>query len=152
MSAPPRRCCVQKDRLGPFRWARCEQLLLSAEHLPEPSSALHFLVLLPPPLPALTPRALKESTNITGLQVHPRPLPALKRIYTETLTGLSVLPASSVYRQATEALTKHRMAIVERAGEDISAAESELGTIVEVAIQDAEVEKKLVDKMGEWKA
>jgi NADH dehydrogenase (ubiquinone) 1 alpha subcomplex subunit 5 len=84
--------------------------------------------------------------------VHPRPLPPLKWIYTETLTGLSVLPASSVYRQATEALTKHRMAILDRAGEDIAAAERELGTMVEVAIQEAEVEKKLVDNMGEWKA
>ncbi|CAK9784632.1 hypothetical protein CC85DRAFT_270056 [Cutaneotrichosporon oleaginosum] len=97
-------------------------------------------------------QALKETTNITGLAVHPRPLPALKSLYTETLTGLAALPASSVYRQATEALTKHRMAIVERAGEDVAAVERELGTMVEVAIQEAECEKKLVGSMGEWKA
>ncbi|BEJ12458.1 hypothetical protein CspHIS471_0209180 [Cutaneotrichosporon sp. HIS471] len=97
-------------------------------------------------------QALKETTGRVGLPVHKNPLPALKSLYTETLTGLAALPASSVYRQATEALTKNRMAIVERAGEDISAAERELGTIVEIAIEEAKIEKHLLGQMGEWKA
>lgn len=100
----------------------------------------------------LTPRALKESTGITGLAVHPRPIFALKSLYSETLESLGALPSTSVYRQATESLTKHRLAVVERAGEDVSAVEKELGTMVEVAIEEAKCEKELVGKMGEWKA
>lgn len=101
---------------------------------------------------SLTRRALKESTGIAGLAVHPKPLPALKAIYTETLTALSTLPSSSVYRQATEKLTKHRLEVVEKAGEDISAVERELGTMVEYTIQEATAERGLVSKMAEWKA
>jgi len=84
--------------------------------------------------------------------VHPKPLPALTQLYTETLSALSALPAESVYRQGTESLTKARLAIVQKAGEDITAAERELGSMVEVAIEEAQAEKALVGKMAEWKA
>lgn len=102
--------------------------------------------------PHPNPRALKESTGITGLEVHPKPLQALKSVYGETLTALSALPATSVYRQATEKLTQHRLAVVEKAGEDISAVEKELGTIVELTLEEANAERGLVGKMAEWKA
>lgn len=97
-------------------------------------------------------RALKQSTGITGLEVHPKPLPALKALYSETLLGLSSIPSSSVYRQATEALTNHRLQVVEKAGDDITAVERELGQMVELTIQEAEAEKELVSNMGQWKA
>lgn len=84
--------------------------------------------------------------------MHPKPLPALTQLYTETLSALSALPAESVYRQGTESLTKARLAIVQKAGEDITAAERELGSMVEVAIEEAQAEKALVGKMAEWKA
>lgn len=97
-------------------------------------------------------RALKQSTGITGLEVHSKPLPALKSLYSQTLLGLSSIPSTSAYRQATEAITNHRLQIVEKAGDDITAVERELGFMVEIAIQEAEAEKALVSSMGEWKA
>lgn len=68
------------------------------------------------------------------------------------------MPDSSVYRQATEALTSHRASVVERAvasgesEEAIGRVEQELdaGLIEEVVIQ-AEDEQKLATKMLEWK-
>lgn len=84
--------------------------------------------------------------------MHPKPLPALKSLYSETLLGLSSMPSTSAYRQATEALTKHRLQAVEKAGDDITAVERELGQMVEVIIKEAESEKELVSNMNEWKA
>lgn len=52
-------------------------------------------------------------TGLTGLPTHPAPRPALLFTYNQTLRKLKQLPASSVYRQSTENLTKHRMQIVE---------------------------------------
>jgi len=52
-------------------------------------------------------------TGLTGLTTHPSPRPALIYTYRQTLTKLKQLPTSSVYRQSTEALTKHRLTIVE---------------------------------------
>ncbi|KAL2368363.1 hypothetical protein RJ035_002649 [Blastomyces gilchristii] len=52
-------------------------------------------------------------TGLTGLTTHPRPRQALLILYTNTLNKLQNIPESSVYRQATEALTKHRLKIVE---------------------------------------
>ncbi|WOO82873.1 NADH dehydrogenase [ubiquinone] 1 alpha subcomplex subunit 5 [Vanrija pseudolonga] len=96
-------------------------------------------------------KTLKASTGITGVPVHSNPLPALTKVYNQTLTSLSALPATSVYRQAAEALTKHRLAVVEKANGDIPAVEKELGTIVEVALQEAESELSLSGQVAEWK-
>ena len=52
-------------------------------------------------------------TGLTGLTTHPSPRPALVWTYRQTLKKLGQLPKSSVYRQSTEALTKHRLEIVE---------------------------------------
>ncbi|RMZ86065.1 hypothetical protein DV737_g8, partial [Chaetothyriales sp. CBS 132003] len=52
-------------------------------------------------------------TGLTGLTTHPAPRTALLYNYHTTLSKLAQLPASSVYRQATEALTKQRLKIVE---------------------------------------
>lgn len=53
-------------------------------------------------------------TGLTGLPTHPSPRPALVMAYTQTLERLSQLPESSIYRQSTEALTKHRLEIVSK--------------------------------------
>lgn len=53
-------------------------------------------------------------TGLTGLVTHPSPRPALLYTYNLTLEKLKQLPPSSVYRQSTEALTKHRMSILEQ--------------------------------------
>jgi NADH dehydrogenase (ubiquinone) 1 alpha subcomplex subunit 5 len=52
-------------------------------------------------------------TGLTGLLTHPSPRSALLYHYTSTLDKLKQIPESSVYRQSTEALTKHRLSVVE---------------------------------------
>ncbi|KAL9023060.1 MAG: hypothetical protein Q9196_007406, partial [Gyalolechia fulgens] len=51
-------------------------------------------------------------TGLTGLLTHPAPRSELLYLYTSTLSKLSRLPAHSVYRHATEAITKHRLSII----------------------------------------
>lgn len=51
-------------------------------------------------------------TGLTGLLTHPAPRSTLLYLYSRTLSKLKDFPESSLYRQSTEALTKHRMAIV----------------------------------------
>jgi NADH dehydrogenase (ubiquinone) 1 alpha subcomplex subunit 5 len=55
-------------------------------------------------------------TGLTGLFTHPTPRSTLLYLYSSTLDKLrSHFPESSVYRQSTEALTRHRMTIIEAA-------------------------------------
>lgn len=52
-------------------------------------------------------------TGLTGLYTHPSPRSTLLFLYSSTLDQLKTVPEHSVYRQSVEALTKHRMSIVE---------------------------------------
>jgi len=52
-------------------------------------------------------------TGLTGLLTHETPRASLIYVYHNTLQKLKHLPESSVYRQSTEALTKHRLSIIE---------------------------------------
>lgn len=52
-------------------------------------------------------------TGLTGLLTHPAPRSTLLYLYGATLDKLKAFPDYSVYRQSTEALTKHRMSIIE---------------------------------------
>ncbi|KAH6611917.1 ETC complex I subunit conserved region-domain-containing protein [Boeremia exigua] len=52
-------------------------------------------------------------TGLTGLLTHPSPRSALLYHYNSTLTKLKHAPESSVYRQSVEALTRHRLRIIE---------------------------------------
>ncbi|KAH9909143.1 ETC complex I subunit conserved region-domain-containing protein [Xylariomycetidae sp. FL2044] len=54
-------------------------------------------------------------TGLTGLYTHSSPRSSLLYLYSRTLEKLGRFPESSAYRQSVEALTKHRMAIVEAA-------------------------------------
>ena len=66
-------------------------------------------------LAAVKPARYLESgspTGLTGLFTHPAPRATLLYLYSSTLDKLKEIPESSLYRQSTEALTKHRMAIV----------------------------------------
>ncbi|KAK1829173.1 putative nadh-ubiquinone oxidoreductase [Podospora conica] len=54
-------------------------------------------------------------TGLTGLYTHPSPRSTLLFLYSSTLDQLKTVPEHSVYRQSVEAVTKHRMAIVEAA-------------------------------------
>lgn len=108
-------------------------------------------------------RGSKLTTGITGLPVHPNPLPVLLETYRSTLSSLQAhIPAGVVYRQSAEAITQHRISVVEKhAGKDgnqggeqaIQAIERELNQgIVEELIKIAEDEQTLVPKMAEWKS
>ncbi|KAK0523101.1 hypothetical protein OC834_003023 [Tilletia horrida] len=110
--------------------------------------------------PSIAPRT-KQTTEIFGIDVHPSPLTELRDTYSRTLSTLQALPQGTVYRQATEALTNHRLSVVESAlgqgkivDEDaIKTVEDklELGQIEEVIMQ-AHDELGLAAKMIEWKA
>lgn len=52
-------------------------------------------------------------TGLTGLVTHPSPRPTLIYLYTNTLQKLKEFPDNSAYRQSVEALTRHRLQIVE---------------------------------------
>lgn len=93
----------------------------------------------------------QASTGLAGIPVHPNPRPHLIQTYGQTLTALSRLPAHSVYRQATEAVTQRRLAICE-ANEDVSIIEHQVnnGQMEELIIQ-AEDELRLVNLMEEYK-
>jgi NADH dehydrogenase (ubiquinone) 1 alpha subcomplex subunit 5 len=95
----------------------------------------------------------KTTTGITGLSVHPNPLPELTQTYEATLSALSAIPPSSVYRQGVEALTKRKLSLIQEAAGDIAKAEASLDEgQVEESLLIAHDELKLVGKMAEWKA
>ena len=52
-------------------------------------------------------------TGLTGLFTHPSPRSTLLYLYNATLDKLKAFPEHSVYRQSTEALTRHRLKIIE---------------------------------------
>ncbi|CAF9940675.1 MAG: hypothetical protein ALECFALPRED_008788 [Alectoria fallacina] len=54
-----------------------------------------------------------DPTGLTGLSNHPAPRSALLYLYGATLDKLKTFPDHSVYRQSAEALTIHRMSIIE---------------------------------------
>ncbi|KAF8745579.1 hypothetical protein AX14_006900 [Amanita brunnescens Koide BX004] len=98
-------------------------------------------------------QAIKQSTGITGLQVHPNPLPELTKAYENTLSVLASIPTTSVYRQGVEALTRHKLSIVQKADGDIAAVEGGLNEgQIEQSLDIANDEFKLASKMLEWKA
>ncbi|KAL9097985.1 MAG: hypothetical protein Q9163_006258 [Psora crenata] len=52
-------------------------------------------------------------TGLTGLFTHPSPRSSLLYLYSSTIDKLQSLPEHSVYRQATEALTRQRLRIID---------------------------------------
>ena len=54
-------------------------------------------------------------TGLTGLLTHNSPRSTLLYLYNSTLDKLKHIPEASVYRQSTEALTRHRLKIIEAA-------------------------------------
>ncbi|KAL1590712.1 hypothetical protein WHR41_00887 [Cladosporium halotolerans] len=52
-------------------------------------------------------------TGLTGLFTHASPRSTLLYVYNNTLEKLKFFPEHSVYRQSTEALTKHRLSVIE---------------------------------------
>ncbi|POS76767.1 hypothetical protein DHEL01_v204832 [Diaporthe helianthi] len=52
-------------------------------------------------------------TGLTGLFANPSPRATLLYLYSSTLERLQAVPETSLYRQSVEAVTKHRMSLVE---------------------------------------
>jgi NADH dehydrogenase (ubiquinone) 1 alpha subcomplex subunit 5 len=52
-------------------------------------------------------------TGLAGLLTHASPRSTLLYVYTNTLEKLKFFPEHSVYRQSTEALTRHRLSVIE---------------------------------------
>lgn len=95
----------------------------------------------------------KRTTGIYGLNVHPDPLPELVKTYESTLSALSAIPQTSVYRQGVEALVRNKLHIVKTANGDVATVEAKLNEgQIEEALDIASDELKLAAKMVEWKA
>lgn len=110
---------------------------------------------------------LKKSTNITGLDVSTSPLSELESRYQKTLSLLTTLPETSVYRQATAALTQQRLDIVTKYAAEVNAVKSQPEQVegiyeqaeteldagqLEQALEQAQAEYRLAAKMVDWKA
>ncbi|KAG1825989.1 NADH2 dehydrogenase [Suillus subaureus] len=101
----------------------------------------------------LLQQVTKKTTGIVGLAVHPNPLPELSNTYNSTLSVLASIPPTSVYRQGVEALTKHKLNIVQGANGDIASVEKQLDEgQIEESLDIANDELKLAENMLEWKA
>ncbi|KAI0825171.1 NADH2 dehydrogenase [Trametes gibbosa] len=97
--------------------------------------------------------ARKTTTGLTGLKVHHDPIPELKKTYEATLQTLSSIPQSSVYRQGAEALTMHKLKVLEKANGVVAVAEKELDEgHIEESLDIAQDELSLAEKMLQWKA
>ncbi|KTW29281.1 hypothetical protein T552_01236 [Pneumocystis carinii B80] len=97
-------------------------------------------------------QAKKLATGLTGIDGQRDPRPILLEIYQLTLKVLTCIPEHSVYRQATERLTKQRQKIVKEneVREDI---ENKIGCgLIEEVIFQAKDELNLAKKMLEWKS
>ncbi|KAI9008321.1 ETC complex I subunit conserved region-domain-containing protein, partial [Gaertneriomyces semiglobifer] len=91
------------------------------------------------------------TTGLFGVPVHPNPRPHLISLYQRILHTVNIIPPTSAYRQSTEALTKHRLAIVE-ATDDVPSIEEKIDAgQIEELIDQAEDELKLIPKMLEYK-
>ncbi|KAF9044733.1 hypothetical protein BDZ89DRAFT_912822, partial [Hymenopellis radicata] len=96
---------------------------------------------------------VKTTTGLTGLKVHPNPLPDLAAAYEKTLAVLNNIPATSVYRQGAEALALRKLDIIKAANGDIAAVEKQLNEgQIEESLLIATDELSLASKMVEWKA
>ncbi|KAJ2760819.1 hypothetical protein IWQ57_006205, partial [Coemansia nantahalensis] len=92
------------------------------------------------------------STGIVGVPVNPAARARLLELYSTTLAEVKAkIPAAAVYRQSVEAVTAHRLKIVE-SNDDPAAIEQlvNAGQIEELVGQ-AEDELRLVSRMAEWK-
>ncbi|BFZ53693.1 hypothetical protein PYCC9005_000723 [Savitreella phatthalungensis] len=101
-----------------------------------------------------TAAAIKRhaTTGITGLKADPNPRPSLLQAYDATLEALSGMPEESVYRRATEALTRQRKSVVEKT-EDLSQIEQQIEAgLVEEILKQAQDELSLAQKMLVWRA
>jgi NADH dehydrogenase (ubiquinone) 1 alpha subcomplex subunit 5 len=95
--------------------------------------------------PALT-RA-KTTTGYVGLAVEPDAKPILLSLYAKTLDALQAVPPTAEYRKTVEAMTKERLAAVEKT-DNLEAIEAAIGCgQVEQLIEQAKDELSLIPKL-----
>ena len=112
-----------------------------------------------PVTPATVPVRTRVTTTLTGLAIHPTPVPHLLETYASTLAVLQGFPVAALYRQSVESITKERIEIIAKLGnkdaaseEDIAKVEDAIGLgYVEEIILMAEAELKLAAQMLELK-
>lgn len=91
-------------------------------------------------------------TGITGLYQHPNPRPALIALYNHTLKVLDTkFPPESIYRQATETLTKNRLKIVEEDEVTESIEQKIGGGLIEEVLVQAHEELTLAKELAQLK-
>ena len=95
-------------------------------------------------------RQVKASTGIVGVEPLERPIETLRGQYEGILSTLKQLPESSVYRQSAEALARHKLDVVNKAGDNVKIIEEELGIPAVVSLE-AKSENNLILKLLEWK-
>ncbi|KAI8322016.1 hypothetical protein GQ54DRAFT_164020 [Martensiomyces pterosporus] len=102
---------------------------------------------------ALFQATQKVTTGIVGLNVNASARPQLVGLYKQTLDELKAkIPEKAAYRQAVEALTVHRLKIVEQNEDPAKIEELISAGQIEELIDAAEDEIKLISRMAEWKA
>jgi len=103
----------------------------------------------------------KVSTGLTGVKVHPNPLPTLRDTYHSNLQLIRSFPETSVYRQSLEALLSRKLKILQDTFDKdgpgdagIARIESDIGDglQIEQVIMAAEDELNLSQKMLKWQA
>ena len=110
-----------------------------------------------PTTPATIPARTRVTTTLTGLAIHPTPLPHLLETYASTLAVLQGFPVAALYRQSVESITKERIEIISKLPNKDAATEQEISTVedaiglgyVEEIILMAEAELKLAEQMLE---
>ena len=95
--------------------------------------------------------AMKVSTGLTGLPVHPDGATALRMLYGKILRVLDRMPEEAAYRQYTASIIGERLEIVQTHGDDLGTLEAKINCgQVEELIQQAEQELFLARKMEKW--
>ncbi|KAJ3215183.1 hypothetical protein HDU67_000751 [Dinochytrium kinnereticum] len=94
---------------------------------------------------------LKETTGIYGLPVHSNPRPELISLYGKLLHKIERIPAHSVYRKSVEAVTAHRLKIVESESLVERIEERIDNGQIEELIQQAQDELNLLSQMENLK-
>ena len=99
----------------------------------------------------MTSNLKKVATQLVGLSVAKTPRKTLIDIYSQTLSILGTMPASSLYRQQAEEITRKRLDVVQ-SEENIILIEEKIncGQIEEVIVQ-AKDELSLAEKFIEFK-
>jgi NADH dehydrogenase (ubiquinone) 1 alpha subcomplex subunit 5 len=102
----------------------------------------------------------KATTGLTGIKVHPNPLPTLHETYSSNLQLVRSIPETALYRQSLEALLAHKLNILQNTlekegsgGAGIARVEKDIGDgqQIEEILMAAEDELSLTQKMLQWK-